>query len=148
MIVKKKELLSIRQLDASPEIVEIAKKDIPQKVTVHHGAYSFQVTRQEYQLYMRCCVEKDILKVALYYPDNLRVEGRLPTYEVYIDHNAGRFITYDRIRSKWLESKVDRLEWPETLYAPNVWVSDTDAKAAANYLNSEKQGYEAVLSYQ
>lgn len=144
----KKELLSMGQLNATSEMIEIAQKDIPQKITVDRGSYSYQVTRQEYQLYMRCCIENDILKVALYYPDNLRVEGRLPTYEVYIDRGASQFITYDRIGNKWRQAKLDRLDWPQTLYISNVWVSDTDAKAVADYLGSEKQGYEAVLSYQ
>lgn len=146
--MKKKKLLSMRQLNATHEMIEIAQKDIPKKTTVQYGGYSYQVTSQEYQLYMRCCIENGILKAALYYPDNLRVEGRLPTYEVYIDRSANQFITYDRIHSKWRESKVGRLEWPQMPYAPTVWVSDSDAKAAAEYLGSGKQGYEAILSYQ
>lgn len=144
----KKELLSMRRLNATPKMIEIAKKDVPKTTTVQRGTYAYQVTREKYQLYMRCCIENDILKAALYYPSNLRTEGRLPSYEVYIDRNAGKTITYDRINSKWREAKVDRLEWPQVSSAPNVWASTADAKAVAAYLNSEKQGYDAILSYQ
>lgn len=144
----KKELLAMRQLNATSQMVATAKQDVPQKVTVDTCWGRHQETRQKYQLFMRCRIENEILKVSLFYPDNLRVNGRQPTYEVYIDRNAGRFITYDRISGKWLDAKVDRLEWPQKYYAPSVWTSAADAKAVAAYLNSEKQGYEAILAYQ
>lgn len=31
---------------------------------------------------------------------------------------------------------------------PSTWISDADAKLAAEYLGSDKQGYEAILDYQ
>ena len=78
---------------------------------------------------MRCHMENGILKVALYAPDHLRIGGRQPSYEVYIDRNAGRFITYDCANNKWRDSKVDRLEWPQvTHYAPDVWISSADSE--------------------
>lgn len=145
----KKELLRMRRLRATPKMVQIAQKDIPQKVTVGTGAYSYQDIRQKYQLFLRCRIEDDVLKVALYYPDNLRAEGRLPTYEVFIDRSAQRFITYDCINSKWLNAKLDRLDWPRSMpMYPSTWMSDADAKAAANYLGSEYLGYKAILKYQ
>ena len=145
----KKELLRMRRLRATPKMVQIAQKDIPQKVTVGTGAYSYQDIRQKYQLFLRCRIEDDVLKVALYYPDNLRAEGRLPTYEVFIDRSAQCFITYDCINSKWLNAKLDRLDWPRSMpMYPSTWMSDADAKAAANYLGSEHLGYKAILNYQ
>ena len=94
-------------------------------------------------------MENGILKVALYAPDHLRIGGRQPSYEVYIDRNAGRFITYDCANNKWRDSKVDRLEWPQvTHYAPDVWISSADSKMVADYLGSEKSGYKAILAYQ
>ena len=145
----KKELLRMRRLRATPKMVQIAQKDIPQKVTVGTGAYSYQEIRREYQLFLRCCIEDDILKVALYYPDNLRAEGCLPSYEVFIDHSARRFITYDCINSKWRTAKLDRLDWPHCVpMYPRTWMSSADAKAAADYLGSEHLGYKAILRYQ
>ena len=88
----------MRQLRATPKMLKIAQNDIPKKVTVDAGAYSYQTTRREYQLFLLCCIENDILEVALYYPDNLRAEGCLPSYEVFIDRSARRFITYDYIK--------------------------------------------------
>lgn len=145
----KKELLAMRQLNATSQMVAAAKQDVPQKVTVDTCWGRHQETRQKYQLFMRCRIEDEILKVSLFYPDNLRVNGRQPTYEVYIDRSAGRFITYDCINSKWREAKMDRLDWTQMWYEPNVWVSSADSKAVEDYLDpSNKKGYEAILEYQ
>jgi len=130
-------------------MIKIAQEDIPKKVTVGTGAYSYQDTYREYQLFLRCRIEDDILKVALYYPDNLRAEGCLPSYEVFIDRSARRFITYDYINHKWRTAKLDRLDWPQYVpMYPRTWMSSADAKSAADYLGSEYLGYEAILSYQ
>ena len=81
----------MRRLRATPKMIKTAQEDIPKKVTVNTYWGSYEDTRREYQLYLRCCIEDDILKVALYYPGNLRAEGRLPSYEVFIDRSARRF---------------------------------------------------------
>lgn len=148
--MNRKELLRLRRLKATLKMVRIAQEDIPKKVTVKGwNGYDYQETRRKYQLFLRCRIEGELLRVALYYPDNLRAEGRLPSYEVYIDRNTRRFITYDCINKKWSNAKLDRLKWPEYLPSyPRTWMPIADAKTAADYLNSEKLGYEAVLSYQ
>lgn len=74
----KKELLHMRRLRATPKMIKIAQADIPKKVTINTYWGPREDTRREYQLYLRCCIEGDILKVALYYPDNLRAGGVCP----------------------------------------------------------------------
>lgn len=147
--MKKKELLQMRRLMATSKMIKIAKEDVPQN-TKYNDYYSksYQAPRK-YQLYLRCQVENGILKAALYYPDSLRSEGRLPSYMVYIDGEARRFVTYDCINNKWLEAKVDRLDWPHYLPCwPSTWISDRDSKMVRQYLGSEKTGYDAILEYQ
>ena len=147
--VKKKDLLRMRRLKATSKMVKNAKRDIPQKVMFNTYWGPCEGTCRKYQLYLRCCVEGGILKTALYYPDNLRAGGRLPSYEVFIDRDARRFITYDCINEMWRNAKLDRLEWPHNMpMYPSAWISDADAKLAAEYLGSDKLGYEAVLDYQ
>ena len=139
----------MRRLRATTKMIKIAQKDVPRKVTFGTGAYSYQDVRREYQLFLRCCIEDDVLKVALYYPDNLRAEGCLPSYEVFIDRSARRFITYDCINHKWLNAKLDRLDWPHYVPEyPRTWMPAAEAKAAADYLGSECLGYNAIFSYQ
>lgn len=145
----KKDLLRMRRLRATPKMIKIAQKDIPKKVTINTYWGPREDTRREYQLYLRCRIEDDILKVALYYPDNLRTEGRMPSYEVFLDRSVRRFITYDCINNKWRDAKLDRLDWPQYVPThPRTWMSTADAKAVADYLGSEHLGYEAVLHYQ
>ena len=81
MTMKKRELLAMRQLYATTKMVATAKEDVPQKVTVNTYWGTRQELRQKYRLYMRCCIENDILKASLFYPDNLRVNGRQPSYD-------------------------------------------------------------------
>ena len=64
----KKELLAMRQLNVSSKMLRIAQKDVPRITTVKTWRYSYQKIVREYHLYLRCCIENDILKVALYYP--------------------------------------------------------------------------------
>lgn len=97
---------------------------------------------------MRYCVENDILKAALFHPDYMRAGIRLPRFEVYLDRKARQFITYDCVNQKWLQSKLDRLEWPDRYYAPTVWLSPVDTKTVAKYLGVETGGYRAILDYQ
>lgn len=147
--MKKRELLAMRQLNATSKMVAMAKQDVPKKITLKTYWGPVQKVSRKYHLYMRCHIENEILKVSLFYADNLRVNGRQPSYEVYIDRSAERFITYDRINSRWREAKVDRLEWPQMFYPPCVWASVNDSKTAADYLGyPDKEGYEAILAYQ
>lgn len=73
--MKKKELLCMRRLNATPKIVKSAKRDVPRKVTYNTYWGPCKETRRKYQLYLRCRVEGGILKAALYYPDNLQAGG-------------------------------------------------------------------------
>lgn len=76
----KEELLRMRQLRATPKMIAAAKNDIPRRVMTNTYWGVRTETRRDYHLYLRCCVEGSILKVALYYPDNLQVKGCLPSY--------------------------------------------------------------------
>ena len=145
----KKELLRMQRLKATKKMITVAKNDVPRKVTINTYWGSREDSRREYQLYLRCCVEGDILKAALYYPDNLRAGGYLPSYEVFVDRTAQRFITYDCINEKWLDAKLDRLDWPHYVSEyPRTWMPAAEAKAAADYFGSEALGYEAIYQYQ
>ena len=74
--------------------------------------------------------------------------GRLPYYEVYIDHKARQFITYNSINLRWLQSKLDRLSWPDKYHSSSTWISSADARTIAEYLGAAKGGYSAILDYQ
>lgn len=139
------ELLSMRQLKATNKMLAVAREDVPKKVRVGY----YHVLKRKYDLYMRCCIENGILKAALYNPDAMRTGGRLPSYEVFIDADARKFITYDPVNRKWLTAKVDRLVWTDRVYYdPTVWVSAADSKLVSSFLGTKEGGYAGILSFQ
>lgn len=147
--MKKQALLAMRPLNATAKILRVVRSDVPKEVRIKYGGYSYVMIQRKYDLYLRCCIENDILKVALYYPDNLRTGGRQPSYEVYIDRSARRFVTYDRISNKWRDAMLDRLDWPSHIsLSPNTWMSAADSRTVASYLKTDKRGYAAILHYQ
>ncbi len=96
----KENLLAMQPLNATEEMRKIEREDIPRKVSGWYAA------PRKYSLFARCWVENGILKVALFSPDALRTGGFLPSYEVFIDRAAKKFITYDRMEDRWREAKV------------------------------------------
>lgn len=147
----KSELLKMRPLRATQKMLQMAQKDTPKKRTRRCGGYAYTETYQKYGLFLRACSENGILKIAIFWPDGMRVGGRLPIYEVYIDPQARQFITYDFSRKKWLDAKLDRLTWPNGSYYYNSaerWISSADQKLVREYLSSEAGGYDDILAFQ
>lgn len=140
----KKDLLAMRPLKATDEMLRAERADVPREVPDWYGGLY-----RKHPLFTRCQVENDILKVALFFPDALRTGGCLPSYEVFIDRAAKKFITYDRMEDKWREAKVDRLNWPRNIRATDdPWMSSDDTKAVQTYLGGRNGGYAGVLEYQ
>lgn len=134
----------MQPLRATTEMMETEWDDIPQKIP---GQY--WETCRKYARFARCQVESGILKMALFFPDNLRTGGYLPSYEVFVDRAAGKFTTYDRMADKWRTAKLDNLDWPHHICATEgTWMSPTEAKTVQTYLGGERGGYDGVLDYQ
>ena len=147
--MKKKELLKLRTLNATSKMMQMADADVPQR-TVYKSWNGEQVyLSYEYSLYMRCQVIHGFLKVAFFLPEHMRAGGKKAAYELYIDKEKGEFITYDRIRQKWLTAKVDMLPWPGYIYgSKNKWISPQGHDRIKKYLGGEHGGYQGLLEYQ
>ena len=147
--MKKKELLKLRTLNATSKMMQMADADVPQR-TVYKSWNGEQVyLSYEYSLYMRCQVVHGFLKVAFFLPEHMRAGGKKAAYELYIDKEKGEFITYDRIRQKWLTAKVDMLPWPGYIYgSKNKWISPQGHDRIKKYLGGEHGGYQGLLEYQ
>lgn len=140
----KKDLLAMQPLKATDEMLKVERADVPREVSGRYGG-----PYRKHPLFTRCQVENDILKVALFFPDALRTGGCLPSYEVFIDRAAKKFITYDRMEDKWRAAKVDRLQWPRYIRSTDdPWMSSDDTKAVQTYLGGKKGCYAGVLEYQ
>lgn len=133
----------MRPLRATARMMETERADIP-----HDGPGGYGVYRR-YARFARCRVEGGILRMALFFPDNLRTGGRQPSYEVFIDRAAGKYLTYDRMADKWRTAKLDNLDWPYYIRATDgTWMSPADTKAVQTYLGGDRGGYDGVLDYQ
>ena len=133
------------KLTASPEMKKVALEDEPEKVRTYSG---YTRIRRKYKCYMNCMVQNGILKVALYLPDHLRLDGDNPAYEVFLDKKKRQFLTYDYLDKKWRDAKLDRLEWPGQDYDAVCWVSTGDSDMVQKYFSSERGGYFGVLDFQ
>ena len=142
--MNKKTLLAMGPLKATAKMMAMERADISREVPGLYGS-----SYRRYCQFARCRVEDGILRVALFFPDNLRTGGRQPSYEVFIDRAAEKYITYDRMTDKWRTAKLDNLEWLYHVHATDgTWMSPADTKMVQNYLGGDRGGYYGVLDYQ
>lgn len=145
----KKNLLCFRTLKATPKMMRIATKDIPREQTASNYWGSYTKVARQYDLFMRCMVQDGILKVSMFLPKALRLGARNPAFDLFIDRDARRFLTYGYENKKWLTGKLDRIDWGsdyKTLM--QRWISPSDAKIVKEYLGTEKGTYWDILNYQ
>lgn len=147
--MNKKELLSIRALNATPKMIRLAAADSVQKRTLTRWGQQYTRTGCQYDLFMRCVVQDDILKVALFLPRLLRLGARTPAYDVYIDREARQFLTYSHEKETWLTGKLDRLDWGRDWWDhAERWLSPADAKLVGAYFGKETGNYWDILKFQ
>ncbi len=143
----KKKLQKIRVLSATDKMLQMASEDeaaIKQEYYWHAPKKKYQ-----YGLYMRCRVMDGILKAAFFLTEPMKMGARLPAYELFIDKEAGKFLTYDRIKDKWLTAKLDMLTWPDYVRdSEKKWISAKDDQTVRQYLGMEHGGYRGLLDYQ
>lgn len=139
--MKKRELKNLKILVATPQMMKQAANDILQNRKYDRG--------YQYGLYMRCRVIGNILKVAFFLPEHMKASAKLPAYELYIDKNAQKFITYNRLENKWQNAKLDMISWPHYVYhSDGKWISEKDNKILKKYLQSEHGGYRGIMDFQ
>lgn len=147
--MNKKELLSIRQLRATPKMLRIAAEDCEQKRTISCWGGHYTRTGYQYDLLMRCAVQGAVLKVALFLPKLLRLGVRIPAYDVFIDREARQFLTYSHEKKKWLTGKIDRLPWERDWWDhAERWLSPADAKLVGQFFGKEAGDYWDILKFQ
>lgn len=79
--MNKKELRNMKLLEATDELIKLAKEDVPVR---DEGYYTEQLIYQR-GLYLRAEVENNILKVAFYLAEYLSTDCRKPVYTLYVD---------------------------------------------------------------
>lgn len=144
--MKKQELRKMRKLTATPMLMKSAKQD-----ELKERNSEWYTKRKGYYIgvYMRCVVERDILKVAFFLTEHMRLGGNQPAYELYIDRKNQCFITYDCMSDRWLNAKLDNLPWPAYVHnSAHKWVSDKDHILIKKFLGVSTGSYAGLHEYQ
>lgn len=140
--MKKQELLAIRPLRATVKMLKVAADlDISKSSSgaINHTS----------KLFMRCCVEKDILKVAFYFMEHLRSGGRKAVYELFISKQEQTFLTYECSQKKWLTSMLYNLNlFGYHSSTDRVWISTADSNIIKRYLGISEGNYETLSRFQ
>ena len=138
--MEKKRLRGLSQLTPTSDMMQIAEKDIPEK----------ENTRDTYrcEVYIRSQVMDGILKAAFFLARDLRIGGTRPVYELFIDRNAGKFLTWDVIHAKWRTSMLMNLEWPNYITSVNTYIDSEENREMKQYLEVESDGYDGISVYQ
>ena len=142
--MKKKELKQLQWLTATEEMLQMAKEDIP-------------VLKQEYRniryifknsLYIRASIEGMYLKIALFLPEHLSLEGTEPIYSLFIDKENEDFIGYDHFCKKWSNAMLDRIKSPYGICRSDAFCSEEDTKCIQTYFGTDREAYDAIYMFQ
>lgn len=144
--MNKKELRNMKLLEATDELIKLAKEDVPVR---DKGYYTEQLIYQR-GLYLRAEVENNILKVAFYLAEYLSRDCRKPVYTLYIDKKNDIFkmgmITGQRNGQK---SMLDKTIFSKWLYQENSYMKEADTALIQKYLESEyDDAFYALYVYQ
>ena len=143
--MNKKELHNMKLLEATDELIKLAKEDVPVR---DKGYYTEQLIYQR-GLYLRAEVENNILKVAFYLAEYLSMECRKPVYTLYIDKKNDVFKGYDYRTKKWSDSMLDKTIFSKWLYQENSYMKEADTALIQKYLESEyDDAFYALYVYQ
>lgn len=142
--MNKKKLKNLFTQCPTEEILEAAKSDVPVQV----NWYGQKWDKYQYEKYVSCEQEGDILKASFFLARDLRLGGLRPIYQVFIDREARKFITWDAVHEKWSNAKLDRLNWPGCSYDPGVFMSKEDNDRMKEYLGVVQDKDKGILEFQ
>ena len=147
--MRKSELLEMKPLRATDKMMRLAREDRSHIVQyTDWWGNQCEQKRYQYRMFLRCTVEGDRLKMAIFFPHEMRLGAREATFEVYIDRKERCCLTYDRPNQKWRTAMLDHLEIPGYVReAEENWMSQKDAKMLKAFLGTEGSA-ESVLRYQ
>ena len=143
--MKKTELKKMRSLPATNKMMKLAAEDklTPKKY------YNTEYKSYERDGYIRCHNENGILKVAFFLTEHMRLGGRNPIYELFIDRDKEQFITYDCLENNWLSAKLDMIQGRNGLYfGMKYWISTSDKNVIKKYFKGGTGDYKALLDFQ
>lgn len=141
-----KKIEKIQELLASNEIMQMAEKDVPRKIkTCYMNEYAYKT-----DLYFRCKLHGDILEVAIYETQCLRMGARRPSYEVFIDYEKRDYITRDVMHEKFLTAKMENLlvDRRKLECVTKRFISEEDNALIQRFLKKDDEGIQCIVDFQ
>lgn len=145
--MKKSELLKMKPQYATSAMMRAAANDIPIREKCYYSNRDY-IDRYKYNCHVRGKYDNEIVRIAIFLTENMRLGYKKPTFEVYIDTIKRDFITYDYKHNKWSNAKIDMLPWQEWNYYLKNHSSREFNKFIKKHLHTEKTGLKGVLEWQ
>jgi len=98
-------------------------------------------------MYVRCSVCEGVLTVAIFMTRSLRLEGKKPLYEIFIDKDKEDYLTWDMERKKWRTARIDFLNFPAYSRYSDIYITPEENKLVSDYLGV-RNGVKGIEEYQ
>lgn len=134
----KEKLLACKQ----PELTS----DIRQQVSKMEKTIGKEVSGR-YSGYFSIGVEKGILKIAVFFPEEVYAGVFTPAYLVFFVKKEVRYYTFDLRKEKWRDSMLENLESNASRFA-NIYISPQGIQMIRKYFCEEGDGYRILKNYQ
>ena len=154
--MKKKELLKLKTLKPTKELMDTFRADTGEEVWQRRSLYGTRSasrhTKYEWYKFIEARVENNILKVAIWTRKRLMLGWNVPEFTIYIDKENQEWSTYDYYGERWLSGMICNLPYTAQdgeIFGSPVWSSETSNKEASTYLGCEDTiVYSAVKEFQ
>lgn len=142
--MRKKKIEKLGHLYATDEMLHMAEQE-----TMVEKKYVWNQTESVFQheMYVRCSVCEGILIVAVFMTRSLRLEGKKPLYEIFIDKDKEDYLTWDMERKKWRTAQIGSLYFPAYSRYSDIYITPEENKLVSDYLEV-KNGVKGIEEYQ
>lgn len=146
--MQKNELRKLRKLYPTRTMMEKAGMDVPELIERKNEWRKEDLYKYKYGVYMRCQILSGIMKVAFFLADSMRLGGKTPAYELFINKETGEFLTWDVRHGKWRTAKVDMLDWPAYAWYSGRYINPEGYRSIKAHLGTKNGGYAGILEWQ
>lgn len=145
--MKKKQLMAMQKLEATDEMIRLAKADKGKKRKLYSWTDT-KYTVYDRDIYARACEENEILKVAIFRREDLKAGKREPFIEVYISRKEERYLTWVPEEERWSEASVD-YHINGYYRSRNCWDEEGTQELVNSFLGTyDAPAFYALSSYQ
>lgn len=131
--MRKKLLLEMPVLELTEEMYDHAQK----AAAIGKICYPVSGNRYIANSYFRAAVENDILRVEIYFTEQIKSGLKMPAYRLFIDRKMNDFITYDMHSQKWLTSRLDNLKWYGYFWNDKPYILEQEKQRIESYCGIE-----------